>query len=133
MYSLDFLVYLKIYFSFLYILDILAERCTKNGLFWNRYKMGRTPIKIELYISSKDDDRFAKSRLFYSIPEATAATGFSERGIRSAYHSERTSIRKVLGEVYTLKWGNHLSPNIRKSVLNVPRLYPSKTKVVGSL
>ena len=72
--------------------------------------MGRTPIKIELYISSSDEDRFAKSRFFRSIPEAVAATGFSERGTRSAYHSKRTSLKKVSGEVYTLKWQEPFVP-----------------------
>ena len=73
--------------------------------------MGRNPIKIELTVTSSDDDRFAKPKTFYSIPKAAVATGFSERGIRSSYHSEETSMKKGSGEVYMLEWRE---PFVRK-------------------
>ena len=40
--------------------------------------MGRPPIKIEVYITSSNDDRFAKGKHFFSISKAVAATGLSE-------------------------------------------------------
>ena len=66
--------------------------------------MGRPPIKIRLVITSKDDNQFTKPRMFYSIPEATAMMGFTDRGIRFTYHSKRDSMRKSSGDVYMLKW-----------------------------
>ena len=66
--------------------------------------MGRTPIEIKLWVTSGDDDRFAKRKIFYSIPKAAAATGLDERGVRAAYHSGKTSIKKKSGEVYNFKW-----------------------------
>ena len=66
--------------------------------------MGRPPIRVKLTITSKDDSRFLEPRTFNSIPEASFATGLTDRGIRAAYHSKRESMRKKSGEVYTLKW-----------------------------
>ena len=55
-------------------------------------------------ITSKDDDPFKNPRTFNSIPDASSATGVTDRGIRAAYHSKRESMRKRSGEVYNLKW-----------------------------
>ena len=42
--------------------------------------------------------------MFNSIPEASSATGLTDRGIRAAYHSKRESMRKKSGEVCNFKW-----------------------------
>ena len=72
--------------------------------------MGRTPIEIKLWVTSSDDDRFAKRRIFYSIPKAVAATGLNERGVKAAYHSKETSMKKKSGEVYNFKWEEPFTP-----------------------
>ena len=66
--------------------------------------MGRPSIRVKRTITSKDDDRFKNSRTFDSIPDASSATGLTDRGIRAAYHSKRESMRKRSGEIYNLKW-----------------------------
>ena len=66
--------------------------------------MGRPSIRVKLMITSKDDDQFTNPRTFNSIPDASSATGLTDRGIRAAYHSKRESMRKRSGEVYNLKW-----------------------------
>ena len=68
------------------------------------YKMRIPSIRVKLTITSKDDDRFLEPRTFNSIPDASSATGLTDRGIRAAYHSKRELIQKRSGEVYTLKW-----------------------------
>ena len=73
------------------------------------YKMGK-PINMLVIISSTQDSRFAKPRNFRSIPAVSEAAGISLRAVRNAYHSGRTSIRKVPGEVYTLKWTELVTP-----------------------
>ena len=55
-------------------------------------------------ITSNDDDRFSDPRTFNSIPDASLATGLTDRGIRAAYYSKPDSMRKRLGEVYHLRW-----------------------------
>ena len=65
--------------------------------------MGKPSIRVKLTITSKDDDRFSVLRTFNSIPEASSATGLTDRGIRAAYHSKRESMREKLGEVYNFK------------------------------
>ena len=65
--------------------------------------MGRPPIRVKLTITSNNDDRFLSPRTFNSIPEASSATGLTDRGIRAAYHSKLESMRKKSGEVYNLK------------------------------
>ena len=66
--------------------------------------MGGLSIRVKLTITSKDDDRFKNPRTFNSIPDASSATGLTDRGIRVAYHSKRESMRKRSGEVDNLKW-----------------------------
>ena len=66
--------------------------------------MGRPSIRVKLTITSKDDDQFTSPRTFNSIPDASSATGLTDRGIRAAYHSKRELMQKRSGEVYTLKW-----------------------------
>ena len=66
--------------------------------------MGRPSIRVKLTITSKDDDRFLEPRTFNSIPDASSATGLTDRGIRAAYHSKQESTRKRSGEVYNLEW-----------------------------
>ena len=66
--------------------------------------MGRPSIRVKLTITLKDDDRFSVPRTFNSIPDASSATGLTDRGIRAAYHSKGESMRKRSGEVYNLKW-----------------------------
>ena len=66
--------------------------------------MGRHSIRVKLTITLKDDDQFTNPRTFNSIPDASSATGFTDRGIRAAYHSKQESMRKRSGEVYNLKW-----------------------------
>ena len=66
--------------------------------------MGRPSIRVKLMITSKDDSRFLKPRTFNSIPDASFATGVTDRGIRAAYHSKQESMRKRSGEVYCLRW-----------------------------
>ena len=68
------------------------------------YKMRIPSIRVKLTITSKDDDRFLEPRTFNSIPDASSATGLTDRGIRAAYHSKQELIQKRSGEVYTLKW-----------------------------
>ena len=55
-------------------------------------------------ITSNDDDRFSNPRTFWSIPNASLATGLTDRGIRMAYNSHRESTGKRSGEVYHLRW-----------------------------
>ena len=55
-------------------------------------KMGRPSIRVKLMITSRDDDRFLEPRTFNSIPDASSATGLTDRGIRAAYHSKRESM-----------------------------------------
>ena len=55
-------------------------------------------------ITSRDDSRFLEPRTFNSIPDASFATGLTDRGIRAAYHSKQDSVRKRSGEVYHLRW-----------------------------
>ena len=55
--------------------------------------MGRPPIKVNRTIMSSDNDRFSSSRTFNSIPEASSATGLTDRGIRAAYHSKFKDLR----------------------------------------
>ena len=66
--------------------------------------MGRPSMRVKLMITSKDDSRFLEPRTFNSIPDASFATGLTDRRIRAAYHLKRDSMRKKLGEVYNLKW-----------------------------
>ena len=66
--------------------------------------MGRPSIRVKLTITSKDDDRFKKPRMFNSIPDASSATGLTDRGITAAYHLKRESMQKRSGEVYNLSW-----------------------------
>ena len=66
--------------------------------------MGRPPINISVLVSSTQDNRFVKSKIFFSIPEVSKAMGISLRAVRNLYHSKGTSIRKASGKVYTLKW-----------------------------
>ena len=65
---------------------------------------------MSVIISSAQDSRFAKPRNFRSIPAVSKAIGISLRAVRNAYHSERTSIKKASGEVYTLKWMELMTP-----------------------
>ena len=65
---------------------------------------------MSVIIRSTQDSRFAKPRNFCSIPAVSKATGISLRAIRNAYHSDRTSIKKASGEVYTLKWMGLVAP-----------------------
>ena len=55
-------------------------------------------------ITLKDDSQFLESRTFNSIPDASFATGLTDRGIRAAYHSRRESMPKNSGEVYNFRW-----------------------------
>ena len=66
--------------------------------------MGRPSIRVKLTITSKDDDRFSVLGTFNSIPDASSVTGFTDGGIRAAYHLKRESMQKRSGEVYNLKW-----------------------------
>ena len=66
--------------------------------------MGRHSIRVKLMITSKNDDRFTSPRTLNSIPDASSATGFTDRRIRVAYYLKRESMQKRSGEVYTLKW-----------------------------
>ena len=66
--------------------------------------MGRPSITVKLMITSKDDNRFLEPRTFNSIPDASFATGLTDRGIRAAYHSKQKSMRKRSGKVYNLEW-----------------------------
>ena len=66
--------------------------------------MGRPSIRVKLTITSKGDSRFSNPRAFNSIPEASSATGLTDRGIRAAYHSKQESMRKKSGEVCNFKW-----------------------------
>ena len=66
--------------------------------------MGRPSIRVKLTITLKDDDRFMNPRTFNSIPDASFATGLTDRGIREAYHSNRELMQKKSREVYDLKW-----------------------------
>ena len=66
--------------------------------------MGRPSIRVKHPITASDDNRFSNPRTFNSIPEASSATGLTDRGIRASYHSKRESMRKKSGEVYNLKW-----------------------------
>ena len=66
--------------------------------------MGRPSIRVKLMITSRNDSRFLKPRTFNSIPDASFATGLTDRGIRMAYNSCRESMRKRSGEVYHLRW-----------------------------
>ena len=50
------------------------------------------PITVKLMITSRDNDQFKTPKTFNSIPDASSATGFSGRGLRSAYHSHRESM-----------------------------------------
>ena len=84
-----FLLFLKYNF---YIIKDLRKNRTKNEQFRNAYKMGRPSIRVKLTITSKDDDQFPVLRTFNSIPDASSATGLTDRGIRIAYHSERESM-----------------------------------------
>ena len=45
-----------------------------------------------------------KPRTFNSIPDASFATGLTDREIRAGYYSKLESMRKILGEVYNLEW-----------------------------
>ena len=87
-------------------------------------KMGRPPIRVKLTITSSDDDRFSSPRTFNSIPEASFATGLTDRGIRASYHSKRESMRKKLGEVYNFKWEepHPIRVKYQRTPLNVQRL-----------
>ena len=42
--------------------------------------MGRPSIRVKLTISSKDGSRFTSPRTFNSIPDASFATGLTDRG-----------------------------------------------------
>ena len=72
--------------------------------------MGRPSIAIAVIINCTQDSRFVRPRTFHSIPEVSEATGISLRAVRNAYHSERTSIRKASGELYTLEWQEPFIP-----------------------
>ena len=54
--------------------------------------MGRISIGVKLTITSKDDDRFKNPRTFNSIPDASSATGLTDRGIRAAYRLKQESM-----------------------------------------
>ena len=66
--------------------------------------MERPSIRVKLTITWKDDSRFLEPRTFNSIPDASFATGLTDRGIRAAYNLKRESMQKRSGEVYNLKW-----------------------------
>ena len=57
--------------------------------------MGRKPIPIKLKASSSEGE----TKTFTSIPETASGLGFSERGVRKAYHKGRSRI----GE-YQVEW-----------------------------
>ena len=91
-------------------------------------KMRRPPIRVKLTITSSDNDRFSSPRTFNSIPEASSATGLTDRGIRASYHLKQESMRKKLGEVYNFKWEEpdpiRVRPRgpLQRIVLNVQRI-----------
>ena len=58
-------------------------------------KMGKKPIPISLKATSPEGE----IKMFKSIPEAAASLGFSERGVRKAYHEGRSRISE-----YQLEW-----------------------------
>ena len=67
-------------------------------------RTGRPSIRVKRTISSNDDDRFSSLRTFKSVPDASFATGLTDRRIRMAYYSKQDSMRKRSGEVYHLRW-----------------------------
>ena len=66
-----------------YIIKNSQNKHTKNWYFRNAYKMGRPSIRVKLTITSRDDGRFLEPRTFNSIPDASFATGLTDRGIRA--------------------------------------------------
>ena len=99
-------IYINLYYFFkhsFYIIKNSEKKHTKNLHFPNAYKMGRPSIRVKLTITSKDDSQFLEPRTFHSIPDASFATGLTDRGIRAAYYSKRESMRKRPGEVYNLR------------------------------
>ena len=54
--------------------------------------MERPSIRLKLTITSSNDDRFSNPRTFNSIPDASSATGVTDRGIRAGYHSKLESM-----------------------------------------
>ena len=72
--------------------------------------MGRPSISISVLVSSTQDSRFVRPLRFYSIRRLSEDTGISLRAARNAYHSGRTSTRKVSGEVYSREWGKPVAP-----------------------
>ena len=66
--------------------------------------MGRPSIRVKLTITLKDDNQFLEPRTFNCTPDASFATGLTDRRIRAVYHSKRESMRKRSGEVYDLEW-----------------------------
>ena len=93
-------IYIEVYFN----------NIPKKPVFRHLYEMGRPPIIIRVLISSTQDSRFVKPKAFSSIPAVLEATGINLRAVRNAYHSERTSIKKASGKVYTLKWMELVTP-----------------------
>ena len=67
-----------------------------------------SPIRVKFLITSNNNDRFITPRTFNSIPDASSATGLTDRGIRAAYHLRRESMQKKSGEVYNLNGKNQI-------------------------
>ena len=88
--------------------------------------MGRTPIHMSVIISSTQDSRFVKPKTFHSIPAVSKTTGISLRAVRNAYHSKRTSIRKVSGNIYTLEWQEPFQGSIYDFLFGGGEVNPEK-------
>ena len=79
-------------------IEVYFKNIPKKPVFRHLYKMGRPPIVIRVLVSSTQDSRFVKPKPFSSVPTVSEATGISLRAVRNAYHSGRTSIKRLLAK-----------------------------------
>ena len=72
----------------------------------DKLKRGRPSLRINLTITSEDDERFSTPKTFESVLDVYRETGFSSVGIISAYNSKRITMRKGSnGFICHFRWG----------------------------
>ena len=72
------------------------------------------PIRIRLVVTSKS----FSPKLFATISEAASTTGLSVSGLRNVYHSEKATMTRKDGEVFTLEWKKPIEFKLPEKILN---------------
>ena len=90
-------------------------------------KPGRPCLRINLTITSKDDERFSTPKTYSTVSEVCKETGFPNSGIISNYNAKRTNMMKRSnGFVYYFEWGEVKAPR-------PPRVPPKNGKICSKV